>query len=664
MIEVRLLGAINRPGVVQVDESLTFKQLLEEYGGGMLRKYPRPVVMQVGGPLGPIVRGSRINDRVRDHAPEIRTARMVAFFGERFCPVDFLGFLTRFLVREARIDTPHVRGVHRTVGEIAGGRSDRAALERLRDLAAARGALSHGERRMNALIDDLMDIFADDFAEHVEARYCHFGVCRILFHHNAPCSNTCPSNMNVPGYIELIKHDRLEDAYTLMKQDKPLSFVCGKVCPAPCETRCRQGDISGVSVAIRQLKRYIADDRVASSTEYYEDRLPARDQRVAVVGGGPAGVSAAFYLAKTGYPVRIYEAQDRLGGMLAYGIPAYRLANHDIEAELAFLGKMGVTVHLGTRVGEDIPLSRLRAENDAVLLATGRWVGRKMGPASPQVESAADFLWAVKQGERASVPEKVVVIGGGAVAMDCAMTVPRLGGHTTLVSLEQRAEMLVPEYEVEEAVEDGVELLNGWSVKEFVSDGDRLRKLVLERCVRVFDDEFRFAPEFDSDERMEIEADLVISAVGQDADLGYLDDDIALDERRRLVLDSAFRTSVDGVFAAGDIKAPGLVIGAVGEGKRAAMSIDLYLGGSGVHFGRSIEVPESRLDPRIWDFPREQAAKLSAEERVRGFAEVESTFSYDQAHAEAKRCMRCDRNSVQELHLRTFPGEEGMSPWT
>ena len=654
MIEVRLIGPIKQPGLKQVDESITFKQLLEEQGGGMVRKYPRPVVMQVGGPLGTIVRGNRINDRVKDHVAEIRTAPMVSFFGERFCPVDFLRFLTRFLVREIRIDTAHVHSVNGIIEEIASGRGDQDLLERLRELAAVQDDLSYAEYRMNVIINDLMDIFGDDFVEHTVSKYCHFSVCRPLFHKNAPCSNTCPSNMNVPGYIELIKHDRLEDAYTLMKQDNPLSFICGKICPAPCEKRCRQGDISGVSVAIRQLKRYIADNRLASSTEYIDDRLPAKGKRVAVVGGGPAAISAAFYLAKTGYEVTIYEANDRLGGMLAYGVPEYRLPHHDIEAELAFLPKMGVTTVFNTRLGDDIQLEQLREENDAVLLASGRWVGRNLGPENPQIEPALKFLREIKLGKRTSLPEKVVIIGGGAVAMDCGMSAVRLGADTTMVILEQRDQMLIDEVEVQEALEDGVKLLNGWSTKEYVVEDGDLRKLVLQRCARVFDDNYRPALEFDSDDTMEIEANLVVTAIGQDSNLDYLSEDIGIDERRNVLLNMAFQTSAEGVFAAGDIKAPALTISAVAEGKRAAMSIDTYLKGSGIYFGRVIDIPETRLDPKIWDYPREQAARLEPATRRQGFAEVESTFSPDQARREAYRCMRCDRNSTQRLFLRTF----------
>ena len=657
MIRVRLMGAINSPGLKEVDESITFKQLLKEHGGGMLRKYRRPIVIQVGGPLGSIIRGTQINDRVNEYLPEVRTARIVSFFGERFCPVDFLRFVTRFLVREARIDTPHVRAVNRLVTDISDGQSDRQALDRLRALAATLDGLSYGEHRLNVIIDELIDIFGDDFVEHAVVKYCHFGVCRQLFHMNAPCSNTCPSNMNVPGYIELIKHDRLEDAYTLMKRDNPLSFVCGKICPAPCEKRCRQGDISGTSVAIRQLKRFVADERVANSTEYYEDRLPPNGKRVAVVGGGPAGVTASFYLAKSGYEVTIYEANERLGGMLTYGIPEYRLPKADVEAELAFLPRMGVKTVLNTRVGDDVTLAQLREENEAVLLATGRWVGRKFGPTTPEIEPALSFLWEVKGGER----QKVVVIGGGAVAMDCAMTAPRLGADTTMVALEQRNEMLVAEHEIKEALQDGVKLLNGWSTKDFVMEEGKLRKLILQRCLRVFDDNFRFAPEFDEDDLMEIEADLVIMAVGQDADLSYVDEDIDLDQRHNIILGTAFQTSAEGVFAGGDIKAPALVISSVAEGKRVANSIDYYLGGSGIYFGRPIDVPESRVDPRIWDIPRAEAAKLTVEKRKNSFAEVESTFTRDQAMSEVCRCMRCDRNSVQELFLRG-PNDGHESP--
>lgn len=652
MVELELIGAIKRPGRVQVDQSITFKELLERYGGGMLRKYPRPIVMQVGGPLGNFVCGSRLNERVHDHAGDVVSAYIVSFFGERFCPVDFLRFLSRFLQREVRIDSAHVRSLNRAIEDIANGRTDMQGLERLRELAAVRQGLTLAEHRMNTIIDDLIDLFGDDFVEHAVAKHCHFSVCRGLLHGGAPCINTCPSNMNVPGYVELIKHDRLEDAYTLMKQDNPLSLVCGKVCPAPCEKRCRQGDISEVPVAIRQLKRYVAD-HVIHSTEYRDERRAENGKRVAVVGGGPAGISAAFYLAKTGYQVTIYDANARLGGMMAVGVPEFRLPYETVAKELSFLEHMGVTTHVNTRIGADIPLATLRKEHDVVLLATGRTVGRMLGPKCPQIEPALKFLREIKLGQRTSIPQRVAVIGGGAVAMDVAMTAVRLGSEATvLVQESNRAMMPVSAEEIEEAEEDGVKLLLGWATKDFVLNGENLEKLVLHRSVQVLDDDAHFAPVYDEGKIMELAADLVVIAIGQTAELSYLDDDIQVDERSNIILNSALQTTAEGVFAAGDVKKPGLMISAIGEGKQAAMSIDQYLGGGGIYYGRDIDVPETQLTPRIWDIPRERPAKLAVNERSSNFAEVESTLSRDQALCEAQRCMRCDLNSVQELFLR------------
>ena len=262
MVELELIGAIKRPGRVQVDQSITFKELLERYGGGMLRKYPRPIVMQVGGPLGNFVCGSRLNERVHDHVGDVVSAYIVSFFGERFCPVDFLRFLSRFLQREVRIDSAHVRSLNRAIEDIANGRTDMQGLERLRELAAVEQGLRLAEHRMNTIIDDLIDLFGDDFVEHAVAKHCHFSVCRGLLHGGAPCINTCPSDMNVPGYVELIKHDRLEDAYTLMKQDNPLSFVCGKVCPAPLrETLPARGHLgsAGGDPSAQTLRRRSRD---------------------------------------------------------------------------------------------------------------------------------------------------------------------------------------------------------------------------------------------------------------------------------------------------------------------------------------------------------------------------------------------------------------------
>ncbi len=652
-VTVLLIGEINSPGYVEVDPSITFKELVEDHGGGMMRKYPRATVIQVGGPLGTIVKGSRINDRIDDHRPDIVTAYMVSVFGERFCPVDFIRFLTRFVVRELKIDTPHVRAVNRTIEEIASVRSDMTDVEHLRRLAAVQTGLTQAEHRLNVIIDDLIDLFADDIVEHAVGHYCHHSICRGLFHRGAPCSNTCPSNMDVPGYIELIKHGRLEDAYTLMKSDNPLSFICGKICPAPCENRCRQGDVTGVPVAIRQLKRYIAD-KVVHSNEYVDDRREPNGKTVAIVGAGPAGMSAAYYLAKTGYAVTVYEASERVGGAIAWGVPEFRQPYQDVLTEYTALERMGVETHLNTEIGRDLSLAELRESADAVLLATGRTIGRSFGPDSPDIEPALTFLWDVKSKRRAFVPKRVTVIGGGAVAMDCATTAIRLGAKTQVVTLEERDDMLSSEAEVVDALGDGMELLNGWSIKDFIMEDGHLKRLMLQRCVRVLDDDGHFAPEFDPSVVQALETGLVIVAIGQDCELGYLDQDIQRDARGDLVLDTTFQTTAEGVFAAGDIKAAGLIITAVGEGKKAAMSIDAYLGGDGIYFGREIEVPETPLNPRIWEIERARPAKLEPEQRRSSFEEVESTYTAEQACQEAERCLRCDRNSTQELYLRSL----------
>lgn len=667
MVELELLGAINKPGRVQVPEDITFKQLLEKYCGGMLRKYPRPIVMQVGGPMGAFICGSRLNEFVKDHAADVASAHIVTFFGERFCPVDFVRFVTRFLVREVGIDTSHVRVVNRCIEDITNGRAELRGLEQLRELAAVDSGLTFGEHRLNVIIDELMDQFGNEFVEHAVGKHCHFSVCRGLLYGGAPCINTCPSNMNVPGYIELIKHDRLADAYTLMKRDNPLSLVCGKICPAPCESRCRQGDITDVPVAIRQLKRFIAD-HVVHNTEYHDDRRSPNGKRVAIVGTGPAGMSAAFYLAKTGYQVIMYDANARVGGMLAMVVPEFRLPYADVVDEFDYLSAMGVQTVLNTRVGRDIPLARLRKDNDVVLLASGRTIGRTLGPSCAQIEPALTFLREVKLGKRTKLPSRVVIIGGGAVALDVAMTAVRMGSLATVIVRETKRDLMpVAAEELAEAEEDGVKLLIGWATKDFVVNDNRMEKVLLHRSVRVLDDDAHFAPLYDESGVIELEADLVVIAIGQTADLSYLDSDISTDDRNNIILNSAFQTTAEGVFAAGDIKKPGLAISAIGEGKQVAMSIDHYLGGNGIYFGRDIDVPETLLEPTIWEIPRERPQKLDTKKRSTCFSEVESTLTLKQAKSETNRCMRCDRNSVQELFLRhpeqkpTTANEKGKS---
>lgn len=630
------------------------RELLGKQGGGLANNCQPLSLIQIGGPLGQLHSGSVLDTPIAELLDQ-RDAPMVSFFGSRFCAVDFARFLTRFLVRELRIDTPHVRRFNRTLETIASPEGSATDLETLHSLCRTAPAdLCRAERQLNHLIETLLERFALQFQRHAQEQRCEQSICRSLFIKNAPCANTCPAHMNIPGYIELIKKERWADAYKLMKQENPLSFICGKICSAPCESRCRQGDINNRPLAIRQLKRFAAEQALNGNAAE-TDRMTANGKQVAVVGGGPAGISAAIYLARSGYSVTLHEARTKLGGMLAWGIPSYRLPEESLDSELAQLNELGVKIKVGCKVGKDLTLAELRQNFDAVLLASGRWIGRRFGPPSEQIDSALTFLSRIRSGEQENLSGKtVVVIGGGAVAMDATQSAIRLGAKVIQASLEPRDLMPAPAREVEEAEAEGMTLLDGWSIKEYHQNSERLNGLTLQRCIQVFDNENRFAPKFDDNQLKKLDADHVVLAIGQDAELDFLDSDINLDERNQLDLDADGQTSAAGVFAVGDIIAPGLVINAIANGKRVAATIDKHLSGTGLYTGCTIGVPESKQSCTIWDLPRAEPSIMPASERCNNFTEYEATLSLAKAKQEADRCLRCDRNSSQPLHLRQF----------
>lgn len=479
-----------------------------------------------------------------------------------------------------------------------------------------------------------------------------------------PCVKACPGGIDIPGYLRHIARGDAHKAYELILESVPFPGILGRVCPRPCEQKCRRAEVNE-AVAICALKRHAAD----RAGEVFEKALAVQEdtgRRVAVVGAGPAGLTAAFHLRKKGHAVTVFEALERPGGMMRYGIPRYRLPEEVLDREIDRVLSVGIDLKTGVKLGQDIDLDRLKAEGfDAVFLATGLQQSKKIpleGAGLECVHRGVEFLRAVSGGQTGEVGDRVVVVGGGDVAVDVALTALRLGaGSVTLACLESREEMPAHTWEIEAALEEDVQILPSWGPERIRGADGRVTGIDLIQCTSVFDDKGGFNPTF-SEARKSLPADQVFLAVGQTSDLSF-NDGAGMEVERDLVVvkKDTGETTRPGVFAGGEIATgPGALIEAVAEGKRIAAAMDRFLGGDGVVETRWAERADTtaydgKRDRDFADRVRCRPAVLPVAERHCGFPEVERGLEDEDAVREAGRCLECDLEQHPE---RLVPEEE------
>jgi NADPH-dependent glutamate synthase beta subunit-like oxidoreductase len=475
----------------------------------------------------------------------------------------------------------------------------------------------------------------------------------------SPCMVGCPAHNNVQGYVSLAAKGKFQQALQIIKETSPFPSVCGRVCPHPCEAVCNRDQIDE-PVSIRAIERLVADQDLSSQSPYVPQVKEARDEKIAVIGSGPAGLTAAYFLAREGYKVTVFEKLPVAGGMMAVGIPEYRLPKDILAAEIGLIQDMGVEIQTGVTFGSDITLDSLKQDGyQAFFLATGLHQNSRLNIEQEDVAGVlrgVDFLRDVSLGNSVSIGKRVIVVGGGNVAMDVAMTSLRKGAQeVSLVCLECREEMPAWESETQMAVEEGVKIINCLGPDRFLQQDGKFTGIEFKRCTRVFDEDGAFNPQYDDTDLTNLEADTVIVAIGQAADLSFAEKQgIAVSSAGGLKADPVtLETPLKGVFTGGDVfYGPASIAEAIGSGREAAVSIDRYINGRDLRLGRlgrdkvlkAITEPQKELyDPAA----RTQMPHLDPQERVKNFDEVQKGFTEEMAVQEGKRCIMCGASCVQ-----------------
>ncbi|MBR3227208.1 MAG: FAD-dependent oxidoreductase [Erysipelotrichaceae bacterium] len=481
----------------------------------------------------------------------------------------------------------------------------------------------------------------------------------------SPCKTACPAHIAVQGYIKMAAEGRYADAVKLIRQDNPFPAVCGAVCNKRCEDRCTRGTVDA-PVAIDEIKKFLARWELDNPQDYLVrcengEGKQWDDYRIAVIGGGPAGLSAAYYLRTEGYPVTVFEKEKRAGGMLLNGIPSFRLEKDVLEKEIDIIEKMGAEIRCGVEVGKDVTLDELRKQGyKAFYVAIGLQGGRNAGIPGEDaegVESGVSFLKRINLDNTLRLKGDVVVVGGGNVAADVARAALRAtDGKVKMLCLEQRDEMPAAKDEVTEVLEEGIEILNGWGPKEIISENGKVRQIVFKKCTSVYDSERRFAPVYDENDTITVDCSNVLMAIGQSAVWGDLlkGSKVELRPNGTAVADPVtYQTAEPDIFVGGDIfHGARFAIDAIADGKEGMVSINRFVHeGQSLTIGRDLRkfIEFDRDDitmPEGFDNASRQAPSLKPGKAAETFKDLRLPLSEEQVKIEAKRCLGCGATYV------------------
>ena len=665
-----LAGKVNNTGLVEVPIGTTVHTMLFEIGGGIPRGRKFKAV-QMGGPSGGCVPQQYIDLPIDYESLQAIGSIMgsggMVVMDENTCMVEIARFFLAFTQSEScgqcvpcRLGT---RQMLEILTRITEGRGVRRDFDRLHDISktvASTSLCGLGQTCPKPVLSTLR-YFKDEYETHIDEKRCPAGTCDALM--ISPCQHTCPVGVNAPKYIMHIRKGEYKEAVETIWERNPFPAICGRICAHPCESKCRRGELDD-PVAIRSLKRFASDWYFENVTEPPPPYPLTRKERVAVIGAGPTGLTTAHHLAQAGYPVTVFEALGLGGGMLMVGVPEYRLPRAIVEREVEIIQQRGVEIRYNTPVSMNYTIEDLRKEGyKAVLIAAGAQKSQRIGiPGEDEglegILYGLNFLRDVKLQRFINVGRKVLVIGGGNVAVDVARSAVRLAAHkdgprkVNLICLESRAEMPCFEEEIEGALEEGIKINPSLGIRRIIGRGGKVAGIETIEVASVFDEKGKFNPKYREGTETIMDADTVVFAVGQAPDLSFLPLDSKLERTRWETLqvnDNTLSTNIPGIYAGGDfVTGPTGIIDAIAAGRRAAVAIDKYIRGdkSPVELWdlKAELEEEDKEEEAVQEIARAEMRILSVEDRLKGFKEAELGLAPEQAIEEALRCLRCDKD--------------------
>ncbi len=663
-----LVGKVRNTGLVEVPMGITLREVVFDIGGALDGK--RVKAVQIGGPSGGCIPQELFHLPVDYEsltgAGAIMGSGGMIVMDENTCMVDIARYFTNFLQEEScgkcsicREGTQRMYEILTSITEGHSKEEDLTLLDELGRIIKDASMCGLGQTAPNPVLSAVR-FFKDEYLDHIKKERCNAAVCQEII--SSPCQHTCPIDTEAPVYISLIAKKKYADALKIIKKDNPLASVLARVCHHPCETKCRTAE-GGEPIAIRNLKRFVTDYGLRNNLMLRAEPKPRNERRkVAVIGSGPAGLTCGFYLAQKGYDVTIFEKQPVIGGMLAVGIPEYRLPRKILKTDIDYIKSAVGEIRTNSTLGEDFVLDDLFNQGyKAIFIATGAHKSLRLNIPGEDVEGVMygmEALTSLNLGKEIKIGRRVGVIGGGNSAVDTARALLRTGMPEDVMIFYRRtiAEMPAFKDEVEAALEEGIKIQFLTAPKRIISDNGNLRacEFIKMRLGEV-DETGRGRPVPIEGSEFTVKLDTLIVAIGERPDTSFIEREAGLEISQRgnvIVNPETLLTARKGVFAGGDlVTGPDTVVEAVAAGKIAAESIDKFLKGEEIKREYRITRPSRYIEPlkfsdkeleELLSAKRPVMAHLSAEKRKFNFKEIEQGLTVEEAIKEAKRCLRCE----------------------
>ena len=663
-----LAGKVNNTGLVEIPMGITLREIIFDVGGGIPNNKKFKAI-QTGGPSGGFIPASLLDlpvdyDELTNVGSMMGSGGMVVM-DEDNCIVDMARYFLNFVQSEScgkcvpcREGTKRMLDILEKVTRGQGEEKDLDLLEELSYNVAETSLCALGGTAPNPVLS-MLRYFRDEYEAHVKYKRCPAAVCKEII--SSPCQHICPINTEASQYIAYIARGEFDKAYDIIAKDNPLLGVCSRVCNRPCEVKCRTGQGGESTIGIRALKRAAID--YSSNKKYKYEKEKQNGIKVAIVGSGPSGLTAAHSLALKGYSPTIFESESVVGGMLVLGIPNYRLPREVLNDDIELVKSAGVEIKTNQRLGRDFSIQDLFNKGyKAIYLALGAHKSLKLDIPNEDAEGvipAVEFLKSANLGKKVTVGKVVAIVGGGDCAMDAARSSLRSPGVEKVYIIYRRTRMEMPAYteEIEEALEEGIEIKFLTIPTKVITKDNKVCGIVCQKmALGDVDSSGRRRPIPIEGSEYEIKIDTLIQAISEEPDVScFKHEKLNISDWKTLVIDEeTLATNIPGVFSGGDVaRGPGTVIRAMADGKKAAKSIDKYIKGEKLEFEYHVTRPSVYVEPielteEEYDIQKQETMKLAVNKRTKNLNEVDLGLDKEFAIKEAKRCLRCDMEAKVE----------------